>query len=176
MPRGTTSSPLVEPDVRISLIRLSQKRSAESRRRQLRGVISEVPQAHVLVVLIETDPFRRLEGPLAAPSQVPPKTEKDMTVDLIESLTGITKAKVVGPASQVSIQFFDQDRDRLPTVRLAGHLPQLLPLSIQSFLRRRHVQIAAHPKLAAVVPKREPQKVQTRSLPFQVQHLLDAGR
>jgi len=27
----------------------------------------------------------------------------------------------------VSIQLFDQDRDRLPTVRLTGHLPQLLP-------------------------------------------------
>ena len=37
MPKGTTSSPLVEPDVRIALIRLSQKRSAESMRRQLRG-------------------------------------------------------------------------------------------------------------------------------------------
>jgi hypothetical protein len=35
MPKGTTSSPLVEPDVRISLIRLSQKRSAESMRKQL---------------------------------------------------------------------------------------------------------------------------------------------
>jgi len=43
-----------------------------------------------------------------------------MTVDLIESLTGITVAKVARPASQVSIQFFDQDRDRLPTMRLAG--------------------------------------------------------
>ena len=41
MPKGTTSSPLVEPDVRISLIRLSQKRSTESMRRQLHGVGSE---------------------------------------------------------------------------------------------------------------------------------------
>ena len=116
MPQGTTSSPLVEPDVRISLIRLSQKRSAESMRRQLRGVSSEVPQAHALVVLISRDPFRRLKGPLAVPSQVPPKTEKDMTVDLIESVTGIAEAKVVRPTSQVSIQFCNQDRKGLPTV------------------------------------------------------------
>jgi len=62
MPRGTTSSPLVEPDVRVSLIRLSQKRSAETVRRQLHGVRSEVPQAHALVVLISRDPrwLRRL--------------------------------------------------------------------------------------------------------------------
>lgn len=35
MPEGTTSSPLVEPDVRITRIRLSQKQSAESLHRQL---------------------------------------------------------------------------------------------------------------------------------------------
>ena len=57
MPGGTTSSPLVEPDMKISLIRLSQKRSAESMRRQVHGVSSEVPQAHTLVVRIEADPF-----------------------------------------------------------------------------------------------------------------------
>ncbi len=145
MPKGTTSSPLVEPDVRISLIRLSQKRSVDSMRRQLHGVRSEVPQAHSLVVLVSRDPFRRLKGPLAAPSQVLPKTEKDMAVDLIESVAGIAEAEVVRPASQVSIQLCDQDRDRLPTLRLAGHLPQLLPFSLQRLLRRRHVQIAPRP-------------------------------
>ena len=76
MPEGTTSSPLVEPDVRITLIRLSEKRSAESMRKQWHGVTSEVPQAHALVVLIEADPFRRLKGPLAAPSQVLPDSAK----------------------------------------------------------------------------------------------------
>ena len=45
MPEGTTFSPLIEPDMKISLIRLSQKRSAESMRRQLHGVSSQVPQA-----------------------------------------------------------------------------------------------------------------------------------
>ena len=75
MPEGTTSSPLVEPDVRMTLIRLSQKRSVENMRRQLHGVSSQVPQAQALVVLVEADPFGRLEGPLAAPSQVLPKTE-----------------------------------------------------------------------------------------------------
>jgi hypothetical protein len=30
MPNGTTSSPLVEPDVRVSLIRLSQQHSPEA--------------------------------------------------------------------------------------------------------------------------------------------------
>jgi hypothetical protein len=58
-------------------------------RRQLHGVRSEVPQAQSLVVLISGDPFGRLKGPLAAPSQVSPKTEKDMTVDLIESVAGL---------------------------------------------------------------------------------------
>ena len=129
MPQGRTSSPLVEPDVRITLIRLSQKRSAESMRRQLHGVRSEVPQAHALAVLISRDPFRRSKGPLAAPSQVSPETEKDMTVDLIESVAGVPEAEVVRPASQVSIQLFDQDRDRLPTVCLAGPQPQLFPFS-----------------------------------------------
>src|SRR6516225_11122757 len=170
MPEGTTSSPLVEPDVRMTLIRLSQKRSVENMRRQLHGVSSQVPQAQALVVLVEADPFGRLEGPLAAPSQVLPKTEKDMTVDLIEGVAGITEAKVARPASQVSIQLLHQDRDRLPTVGLAGHLPQFLPLSLQSLFRRRHVQITSRPQAAALVSKREPQKVQTRSLLLQVQH------
>jgi len=60
-------------------------------RRQLHGVRSEVPQAHALVVFISRDHFRRLKGPLAAPSLVSPKTEKDMAVDLIESLTGVKR-------------------------------------------------------------------------------------
>jgi len=65
--RKPTSSPLVEPDVRISRIRLSQKRSAESTRRQLHGPGSEKLQPETLKVRIVRDPFRRSEGPLAAP-------------------------------------------------------------------------------------------------------------
>jgi hypothetical protein len=130
IPEGTTSSPLIEPDVRIALIRLSQKRSAESMRRQLHGVSSEVPQAHRLVVLVQTDPLRRLKGPLAAPSQVLPKTEKDMTVDLIESVAGIAEAKVARPASQVPIQLFDQDRRAVLDHRRNSHRT---PPSLNSF-------------------------------------------
>jgi hypothetical protein len=48
-----------------------------------------------------------------------PKTEKDMAIDLIESVAGITEVEVVRPDSQVAIQPFDQDRDQLPTVCLA---------------------------------------------------------
>jgi hypothetical protein len=89
MPKGTTTSPLVEPDVRFSLIRLSQERSAESMCRQLHGVRSEVAQAQALAVRISRDPFGRLKGPLAAPSRVLSQTEKEMTVDLFESVAGI---------------------------------------------------------------------------------------
>ena len=66
MPEGTTSSPLVEPDVRISLVRLSRQRSAESMRRQLHGRGSEKLQPKTLKVRIIRHPFRRSEGPLAA--------------------------------------------------------------------------------------------------------------
>ena len=91
--------------MRISRIRLSQKRSAESTRRQLHGSPeSEKLQAEALKVRIIRDSLRRTEGPLAASPQILAETDLHVFIDLVESTTGIPVTKVVPPAFQVSVQ------------------------------------------------------------------------
>jgi hypothetical protein len=72
MPKGTASSSLVEPDVRIVLIRLSQKRSAKSMRR-LRPLRSTSLPASSLLGAGPTPDRGRLQGYLF-PQRVGPVT------------------------------------------------------------------------------------------------------
>src|ERR1700722_8770989 len=83
-------------------------------------------------------------------------------VDFPVHASGIPKGKVVRPPFQVSIQLSNQIRDRLKTLMTVGHLAQLVPFSLDCFLRRKHIQefsVASFP--VAIVPKRVSQKVQT---------------
>src|SRR5438309_11827314 len=70
-PCDATHSPLVEPDKRISrhpaLLEAFRRRHAQTvaRLQPLQAHQSNSPD-----LLIESDPFRRTEGPLAAPSQM----------------------------------------------------------------------------------------------------------
>src|ERR1039458_7399312 len=141
-------------------------------RRQLHGCQPlQVHQPKSLDLLIETDPFRRSVGPLAAPSQVLRETVSNVRVDLAEGLPGIPKVEVVLPPFQVPVQLLNQLRDRLVALPMIGHLVQLLPFLLQSLCRRTHIQILPPaPSQVLVVTECESQKVQTRSLFLQVHH------
>src|ERR1039458_9490863 len=138
-------------------------------RRQLHGCQpSQVHQPQSLDLLIEANPFRRSEGPLAASSQMLRETTTNGPVDVSEGLAWKPKVEVVLPALQVPVQPLNQLRDRLKALAMIRHLVQLLPLLLQSFRRRTHIQIPPPaPLQVLVVAECESQKVQTRSLfPF----------
>jgi hypothetical protein len=61
---NTTHSPLVEPDVRISLIRLSQRLRLSHAQATQRWAL-QVHQAHTLEVIVVTHSRRRCKRPLA---------------------------------------------------------------------------------------------------------------
>src|SRR5260370_364600 len=99
------------------------------------------------------------------------QTALNIALDLAVGAHGVPKGKVVRPSLQVSIQLSNQDRDRLEALMTIGHLVQLLPLSLDRLLRRKHIQVVpVSPFAVAVVPKRVSQKVQTGSLLPQVHH------
>src|ERR1035438_418724 len=88
-------------------------------RRQLHGCQpSQVYQPKPLDLLIEADPFRRSEGPLAASSQMLRETTTNVPVDVSEGLAWIPKVEVVLPALQVPVQPLNQLRDRIAQLSL----------------------------------------------------------
>ena len=92
-------------------------------------------------------------------------------VDRSVSRLWASEREVVSPAFQVSIQFRNQTRQGLMTLRTVRHRPQLVPLPLQSLLRGHHDQVEMPaPFQVAVVPERVSQKVQARFLFFQVHH------
>ncbi len=100
-PAGATHSPLVEPDVRMSRIRLSWKHQAEGMHRfpiASAKRVSQQLQPQALEMGVEAHPFRRAEGPLTAAFQVLLETLAHVVVDLPVSRPGIPKRKVVRPA------------------------------------------------------------------------------
>src|SRR6185437_7871319 len=102
------------------------------------------------------------KGPLASTSQVTDQSFPHERIDLAECLAGITFAKVVAPAGQVLIEFYDQLWDRLEALPGAGHLLELVPLSLQRLAGRTEVQIfPVAATQVAVVSERVAQKVQT---------------
>jgi len=86
-----------------------------------------------------------MEGPLAAPSQMLRETIANLRIDLSKGLPWIPKVEVVPPSFQAPVQLLNQLRDGLKTLPMIGHLVQLLPLLLQGFLRRTHVEIP-HPR------------------------------
>src|SRR5260370_8654574 len=99
------------------------------------------------------------------------QTALNIALDLAVGAHGVPKGKVVRPSLQVSIQLSNQDRDRLEALMTIGHLVQLLPLSLDRLLRRKHIQVVpVSPFAVAGVPKRVSQKLQTGSLLPPVHH------
>ena len=138
---STTHSPLVEPDVRISLIRLSQRLRLSQAQATQRWAL-QVHQAHTLEVLVVTHSLRRSKRPLASPPNVLRQSLAHVAVDLPKPFTRVPVAKVVRPPLKMSVELINQLRQGLETYRSTHLLPQLLPLPLQSFLRYRYVEIA----------------------------------
>ena len=87
--------------------------------RQLHGCQSlQSHQPKSLDLLIESDPFRRAEGPLAASPQMLRETITNVRIDLSESHARTAEVEVVPPALQVPVQPFDQIRDRLEALTM----------------------------------------------------------
>src|SRR5205814_3427210 len=170
--RGTIASPLVEPDVRVSRIRLSQRRSPQTCTGRPRPRRSQGDQAQKLHLGIDRRAARGPVRPLAATPQVFPEAPLHVAVDLTESSLRIAKAEIGRPASQVTVQVPNQLGDRDAILLRGSQLPQLHPLPSQGLGGGNHIQVAMPPPLGArtIVPKRETQKVQTRSLLPQLDH------
>src|ERR1035438_3290011 len=98
-------------------------------------------QPKALDLFVIADPFRRPEGPLAAPSQMLRETTPKVRVNLSEGYPRIPEIEVVLPAPQMPVQSLNQLRDRLAVLPGIGLFVQLLPLLLQSFLRRTHIEI-----------------------------------
>ena len=132
------------------------------------GCSLQVNQPKLLEVVVKAAPFRRAEGPLAAPFEMLLQTVSNVRVDLPEGLSRIAKIEVVRPAFQMPVQVLHQSRDRLITLPMVSHLMQFVPFPLQRLLRRRHIQVLPSASFQIVViAERVSQKVQTR--PFLVQ-------
>ena len=85
---GATHSPLGEPDVKVSLIRLfSGKFPTAGRRRRLRPRLNQQPQAQTQELLGVGQALGRAVGTLASSSQVSIETAPYEVVDLPVSPT-----------------------------------------------------------------------------------------
>src|SRR3990172_7603530 len=107
-PRDTTHSPLVEPDMRISRIRLSRSLSPQAFAGSCAVEVSQVHQSELIEELIETHPSRQSEGPLAASPQMTREAVSDVPVDLSECHSWVPESEVVCPSIEVAVQHSDE--------------------------------------------------------------------
>ena len=108
---STTHSPLVEPDVRISLIRLSQRLRLGQALATQRWAL-QVHQAHTLEVLVVTDALRGSKRPLASTPNVLCQSLAHVAVDLPKPPTRVPVAKVIRPPLKMTVELFYQLRER----------------------------------------------------------------
>ena len=134
--------------------------------------VLQIDQPQTRKLRIKGRPFRRPPWTLTTSREMTIKPLTDIRVDFPKSLAGISTPKIVGPATQMFVEFFDQSRDRLKAHPRAGQLSKVSPLTGQCLLGGEHTQV---PKTATfkikVVPERVPQKIQAFPCPAQVQHL-----
>ena len=94
----------------------------------------------VMEILVEGDAFGAFPWSLTAPSQMSGHSQPHVVVDLPISFRRIAFGEVVGPASQVDVESFDEFRQRFSALVIAGHCPQFLALSRKGLLARLHFQ------------------------------------
>ena len=95
-----TTSPLVEPDVRIPRIRLSPESRCQERSQGVQPESGKV----VVVALIGGG----LSPALAAPLEVLGQSVQHVGVDITHRLAGIAQAEVPGPTAQMAVEFGNQ--------------------------------------------------------------------
>ena len=112
---NTAHSPLVEPDMKISLIRLLQRLSSQAMRRPPVGFLLQVQQTHAVKVLVVAYPLRWPKGPLASAPHMLREAFSNVRVDVAKSPPRIPEAEVVPPAFQVPVQVRYQRRNGFET-------------------------------------------------------------
>ena len=98
---GKAHSPLAEPDVRISRIRLSCEQSTGTTRR------NQITQTKLTQMCIKTNAFRHTIRALAAPSKMKAQTSLHVIIEIPVSLTRISELKIGGPTLEIPIDVFD---------------------------------------------------------------------
>src|SRR3990172_9306367 len=137
--------------------------SPESSRLRYSQVL-QIRQSELMQMLVQAYSFRRLKWSLASASQVDTHAMQHVPVDVPVGHAWVSKREVVSPASQMSVYVTHHHRDWLVAHLRPGHLAQDFSLSLQRFLRGRHVQVFLRlsPQVL-LIPKCIPQKVQARS-------------
>src|SRR5712691_10971142 len=167
----TAHSPLIEPDMKISLIRLLQRLSSQAMRRPPTGFLLQVHQTHAVEVLVVAYSFGWPKGPLASTSHVLRKTLTYVGIDLSKTLARITVAKVVRPSLEMCVELLDELRQRHEAALLADHLTQPLPFSSPSLLRDGHVEVTLLASLSiAIIAKRVSQEIKLLSFSLKVHY------
>src|SRR5712691_841001 len=167
----TAHSPLIEPDMKISLIRLLQRLSSQAMRRPPTGFLLQVHQTHAVEVLVVSYSFGWPKGPLASTSHVLRKTLTYVGIDLSKTLARITVAKVVRPSFEMCVELLDELRQRHEAALLADHLTQFLPFSSPSLLRDGHVEVTLLASLSiAIIAKRVSQEIKLLSFSLKVHY------
>jgi len=78
---------------------------------------SEQEQTEFRQIFVLADAFRRTEAPLTASVEMLPQTMPEVTIELVEGSAWKAEAEVVRPPSAVPVQFRNQPRQQLETVR-----------------------------------------------------------
>src|SRR5438046_6192899 len=132
---------------------------------------SQRHEAHVFQVSIQANAGPDTPASLAASAQMFAQAAPYEMIELPKRLAGITQAKIIGPASQVSIQAPNQFRQGCVTLLRINKVPQRLPLPRHRFARGLQVQIApvSSSILVSVIPKGVAQEVQALAGLSQIQ-------
>src|ERR1039458_6546950 len=132
---------------------------------------SQRHQSQVVQVSVEANAWSSPPAALAAPTQVFAQAAPHEMVEVTERLARIAQTKVVGPASQMTVQSLNQFRQGCIALLGVNELSHRFPLPRLRFGRGLQVPVALRsPILVAVVPKGVAQKVQTLTGLPQVQH------
>src|SRR5438105_15324726 len=122
-------------------------------------------------VSVQANSLPATPATLTASAQVLSQADPHEMIDLPKRLARIAQSKIVGPASQVSLQSLDQFRQGCMTLLWINQLPQRLPLPRHRLRGWLQVPVApAAPVLVAVIPEGVAQKVQALADLLQVQH------
>src|SRR5215468_2098441 len=124
----------------------------------------QVHQPHAVEVLVVAYSLGWPKGPLASTSHMLRKTVPHVGVDLPKPFARVPVTKVVCPASEVTVQLFNQLRQRHRAPLFANPLLKPPPLLLQSLLRYGHVEIPVpSASQITIITKRVPQKVKLLS-------------
>jgi hypothetical protein len=133
---------------------------------------SQCHQAQVFQVSIKANTLPRTPAPLAASAQMFAQAAPHEVIELPKRLARITQPKVIGPASQMPVQWPNQFRQRGVALLRIDELPQRLSLPCHRFARWLQVQVAPGSSsiLVWVIPKGVVRKIQALAGLSQVQH------